>query len=607
MRRPNEITAAAARERPAYLAKCGGRYSSEWYWAKILRCARVGPRVFEAAQSWVEIADWIPAVLSGTTSLGKLRRGACAAGHKCMYNTRWGGFPDEGFLSSLNPGLAKVRRSLPATCHTVADAAGGLSAEWAAKLGLAEGIPVAIGAFDAHLGAVGAGIREGTLVKIMGTSTCDIMVVPAARQLPDIPGLCGIADDSVLPGYYGLEAGQSAVGDIFNWFVRSISPGGPEKATHESLTALATSIRPGESGLLTLDWHNGNRTILVDQRLSGLTVGLTLNTSPAEIYRSLIEATAFGARVIMERFEEYDVPVKRVVNCGGVAARSPLAMQIYADVMNRAVEVSRSTQTCALGSAIAAAVVAGTQRGGHADFGSAIKMICGTPNAVYKPQPDSVPIYERLYRLYVQLHNAFGAVADSKASLSNVMKDLLDIRDAVGTANDMIQLPPREYWFITGSQHLYGEEMLRQVAEDARQVVTGLNASGRLPGALVFKPVVTTPEAIREVCLEANGVGQLRGGCSVDAHVFAGEDVDRGIAVPSQADRASPYAVQSRFAVGHDRHGFHESEPVGPWGQGSGIRPYEIAAGPEGGRRALVRSRSSGSPRIVDARGVGLA
>jgi L-ribulokinase len=427
----NEITAAAARERPAYLAKCGGRYSSEWYWAKILRCARVGPRVFEAAQSWVEIADWIPAVLSGTTSLGKLRRGACAAGHKCMYNTRWGGFPDEGFLSSLNPGLAKVRRSLPATCHTVADAAGGLSAEWAAKLGLAEGIPVAIGAFDAHLGAVGAGIREGTLVKIMGTSTCDIMVVPAARQLPDIPGLCGIADDSVLPGYYGLEAGQSAVGDIFNWFVRSISPGGPEKATHESLTALATSIRPGESGLLTLDWHNGNRTILVDQRLSGLTVGLTLNTSPAEIYRSLVEATAFGARVIMERFEEYDVPVKRVVNCGGVAARSPLAMQIYADVMNRAVEVSRSTQTCALGSAIAAAVVAGTQRGGHADFGSAIKMICGTPNAVYKPQPDSVPIYERLYRLYVQLHNAFG-VRDSKASLSNVMKDLLDIRDAVG-------------------------------------------------------------------------------------------------------------------------------------------------------------------------------
>jgi len=426
-----EITAAAQRQRPAYLAKCGGRYSSEWYWAKILRCARVAPRVFEAAQSWVEIADWIPAVLSGTTSLGQLRRGACAAGHKCMYNTRWGGFPDEAFISSFHPGLGKVRRSLPEKCATVADAAGGLSAEWAAKLGLPEGIPVAIGAFDAHLGAVGAGIREGTLVKIMGTSTCDIMVVPASRPLRDIPGLCGIADDSVLPGYYGLEAGQSAVGDIFNWFVKSICPGGAEKATHESLTALAAEIRPGESGLLTLDWHNGNRTVLVDQRLSGLTVGMTLHTSPAEIYRSLIEATAFGARVIMERFESYDVPVQRVVNCGGVAARSPLAMQIYADVMNRAVEVSRSTQTCALGSAIAASVVAGTDRGGHADFASAINMICGTSNTVYKPRPESVAVYERLYRLYVQLHDAFG-VRDSKASLSNVMKELLDIRDAVG-------------------------------------------------------------------------------------------------------------------------------------------------------------------------------
>jgi len=426
-----EITAAAQRERPEYLAKCGGRYSSEWFWAKILRCARVGPRVFDAAASWVEIADWIPAVLSGTISLKQLQRGACAAGHKCMYNTRWGGFPDEGFLASFHPGLRKVRQSLPAKCGTVADAAGGLSAEWAAKLGLPEGIPVAIGAFDAHLGAIGAGIREGTLVKIMGTSTCDIMVAPKSRQLKDIPGLCGIADDSVLPGYYGLEAGQSAVGDIFNWFVREICPGGAEQASHESLTALAANVRPGESGLLTLDWHNGNRTVLVDQRLSGLTVGLTLHSRPAEIYRSLIEATAFGARVIMERFESYDVPVQRVVNCGGVAARSPLAMQIYADVMNRAVEVSRSTQTCALGSAIAAAVVAGTERGGHADFGSAIKMICGTANAVYKPRPENVAVYEKLYRLYLQLHDAFG-VRDSTAKLSNVMKDLLDIRDTVG-------------------------------------------------------------------------------------------------------------------------------------------------------------------------------
>jgi len=425
-----EITASAQKQRPAYLAKCGGRYSSEWYWAKILRCARVAPEVFEAAQSWVEIADWIPAVLSGTTALNKLRRGACAAGHKCMYNTRWGGFPDEAFLSSLHPGLARIRQTLPAACATVADAAGGLSPEWATKLGLTAGIPVAVGAFDAHLGAIGAGIREGTLVKVMGTSTCDIMVMPNERPLTDIPGLCGIADGSVLPGYVGLEAGQSAVGDIFNWFVLSISPGGSENATHELLSAAAAGIRPGESGLLSLDWHNGNRTVLVDQRLSGLIVGLNLQTKPAEIYRALIEATAFGARVIMERFESNGVPVNRVVNCGGVAARSPLAMQIYADAMNRTVAISRSSQTCALGSAIAAAVAAGTDRGGHVDFASAMKAMSGAANEVYEPKRANVAVYERLYKLYVQLHDAFG-VRDHQSTLSNVMKDLLDIRDAV--------------------------------------------------------------------------------------------------------------------------------------------------------------------------------
>jgi L-ribulokinase len=433
-----EITAAAQREHPEYLVKCGGRYSSEWFWAKILRCARVAPKVFDAAHTWVEIADWIPAALTGTTAPATLRRGACAAGHKAMYNTRWNGYPAEAFLASLHPGLGRVRRTLPPVCGNVSNAAGTLTAEWASKLGLPAGIPVAIGAFDAHLGAVGAGIEEGTLVKVMGTSTCDIMVRPLDKKIADIPGLCGIADESVLPKNYGLEAGQSAVGDIFNWFVRSICPGGPDEATHESLTAAAAKLRAGESGLLTLDWHNGNRTVLVDQRLSGLTVGITLSTTPGEIYLSLIEATAFGARKIMERFEEYDVPVKRVVNCGGVAARSPLAMQIYADVMNRPVAVSRSTQTCALGSAIAAAVVAGPARGGYADFERAMKAMSGTPNVVYNPRPAEVKIYERLYRLYVQLHDAFG-VRDQHGSLSNVMKDLLQISDTVRATKEAKQ------------------------------------------------------------------------------------------------------------------------------------------------------------------------
>ncbi len=424
------ITAAAAKDRPQYLAKCGGRYSSEWFWAKILRCATVAPRTFDAAATWVEIADWVPAVLAGDTDPATIKRGVCAAGHKAMYNAAWGGYPDAAFLGSLDERLVRVRQSLPDRTCEANEAAGWLSPEWAARLGLRPGIAVAIGAFDAHLGAVGAGASDGTLVKIMGTSTCDIMVAPMTRPLADVPGLCGIVPGSVLPGYYGLEAGQSAVGDIFNWFVLTIKPGGPEHATHQNLTALATKLRPGESGLLTLDWHNGNRTVLVDQRLTGMTVGTTLRTTPAEMYRSLIEATAFGARVIMDRFEQFGVTVQRVVNCGGIAARSPLAMQIYADVMNRPIAISRSDQTCALGSAVAAAVVAGKAAGGYAAFGEAVAAMTGVQAKQYVPVPANVAVYERLFGLYRQLHDAFG-VAGHTADLSNVMKDLLHVRDGV--------------------------------------------------------------------------------------------------------------------------------------------------------------------------------
>ncbi|MEI8195240.1 MAG: ribulokinase, partial [Phycisphaerae bacterium] len=316
-----EITAKAAKLRPEYLAKCGGRYSSEWFWSKILHCARVAPKVFDAAYTWVEIADWIPAVLTGTTHPELIRRGICAAGHKAMANPEWGGYPDAKFLATLDPRLARVRESLPDKTYTIADAAGTLTDEWAETLGLPAGIPVAVGAFDAHLGAVGSGIAPGTFVKIIGTSTCDIMVAPLSRKLPDIPGLCGIVPESVLPGFYGLEAGQSAVGDIFNWFVNIIQPGGKNIGTHEALTAAAEKLRPGESGLLSLDWHNGNRTVLVDQRLTGLILGLTLHSTPAEIYRALVEATAFGSRAIVERHEEYGIKVQRIVNCGGIAAK----------------------------------------------------------------------------------------------------------------------------------------------------------------------------------------------------------------------------------------------------------------------------------------------
>jgi len=425
-----EITEAASRSRPHYLAKCGGTYSSEWFWSKLLHCARVAPQVFEAAYSWVEIADWIPALLTGTTAPAGLKRGICAAGHKAMFNPSWGGYPDEEFLGSLDERLARVRRTLPDKAYTVADVAGRLTEAWAEKLGLPAGIPVAVGAFDAHLGGVGSGIKPGMLVKILGTSTCDMMVVPLEEELPDIPGLCGIVPESILPGCYGLEAGQSAVGDIYNWFVNYIQPGGPHEGSHEALTERADALKAGESGLLALDWHNGNRTILVDQRLSGLLLGMTLQTTPAEIYRALIEATAFGARVIMERFEQYGLKVGRVVNCGGISVRNPLVMQIHADVMGRPMEISRSSQTCALGAAMAGAVVAGSKAGGHDTFYQAIEAMTGVRECRYEPQPESRRIYDKLYTLYRRLHDIFGT-REYSANLYDVMKQLLAIRDEV--------------------------------------------------------------------------------------------------------------------------------------------------------------------------------
>jgi L-ribulokinase len=288
---------------------------------------------------------------------------------------------------------------------------------------------VAVGAFDVHLGAVGSGIAPGTLVKIMGTSTCDLAIVPTSEKIADVPGICGIVDGSVLPGYFGLEAGQSAVGDIFNWFVNVVQPGGTTEADHVKLSQKAAALKPGESGLLVLDWHNGNRTVLVDQRLTGLIVGLTLHSSPAEIYRALIEATAFGARVIMERYEEYGCPAKRIVNGGGIAAKNPVAMQIYADAMGRPLSITRSQQTCALGSAIAGAVVAGKKGGGFDNFADAIATMASPADRTFTPDPKAVEVYNKLYKLYRRLHDSFG-VSKHNEALGDIMKDLLTIRDA---------------------------------------------------------------------------------------------------------------------------------------------------------------------------------
>jgi len=421
-----EITALAKEIRPQYLAKCGGIYSSEWFWSKLLHCLRTAPAVFNAAHSWVELSDFVPASLTGTEHPDKLIAGVCAAGHKAMWNAKWEGYPDTEFLAKLDPKLAQLRSRLTPRVHTIDRAVGGLTPAWAKKTGLTAGIPVAVGAFDCHLGAVGSGVTPGTLVKIIGTSTCDISVRENTAELADVPGVCGIVDGSVLPGYFGIEAGQSAVGDLFNWLVNYIQPGGKIAGSHEELTKGALQLQPGESGLLALDWNNGNRTILVDQRLTGLLVGQTLYTTPAEMYRALIEATAFGALTIINRMEEYGVKISQIVNCGGIADKSALVMQIYADVTGRPMKISRSAQTCALGSAIAAAVIAGA----HKDYATAQKKMTGLKPKVYKPNAKNHAVYKEIYALYKELHDAFGT-KDWNGNLYGVMKKLIEIRSRV--------------------------------------------------------------------------------------------------------------------------------------------------------------------------------
>jgi len=426
------ITEAASKAHPEYLAKIGGVYSSEWFWSKIWHCQKEDPQVFDAAFEFIEICDWIPAVLVGNTNPGEIKRSICAAGHKAMYNSRWGGFPDPAFLDNISTGLGKLRRRMPSSAFSAAERAGCLCEEWAERLGLSANVAVAVGAFDAHMGAVGAGIKAGTLVKILGTSTCDIMVWPNDKKLADIPGVCGIVDGSVMDGYYGIEAGQSAVGDIFLWFVNNLVPntyGGTTEERFLKLENAAAELKPGESGLIALDWNNGNRTILVDARLTGLILGQTLHTQPHEVYRALVEATAFGALAIIDRIEEYGVSINEVVNCGGLTVKNPLLMQIYADVTGRPMKVSRSEQTPALGAAIFGAISAGRDSSGFETIDQAQAAITGT-SKVYESNRENHEIYKALYAVYRQLHDGFGT-SGWRGSMYNVMKSLLDLRDKV--------------------------------------------------------------------------------------------------------------------------------------------------------------------------------
>ncbi|MEM9281408.1 MAG: ribulokinase [Verrucomicrobiota bacterium] len=419
------ITEAASQTRPQYLAKCGGTYSSEWWWSKIWRCLKIDPEVFEAAHSWVEHCDWLPAVLTGNESPSEMKRSVCAAGHKAMYSEEWGGLPDEEFLNSLDPGLGALRSRLYDKADNSEVSAGKLTGEWAARLGLPEGIPVAVGAFDAHMGAVGSGVTGGTLVKILGTSTCDITVLPNDTALGDVPGVCGVVDGSVLPSHYGIEAGQSAVGDIFLWFVNHLVPdsyGATQDEKFIEMERRMSDQKPGETGLLALDWNNGNRTILTDVQLSGAILGQTLHTEAHEIYRALIEATAFGALTIINRMEEYGIKIEQVVNTGGLAVKNATLMQIYADILDRPLKVAASDQTCALGAAIFGAAC-----GGSVTIAEIQANCCQMREVEYRPISENQVIYGDIYALYKTLHDAFGT-SEWSGSLDHVMKELIEIR-----------------------------------------------------------------------------------------------------------------------------------------------------------------------------------
>jgi L-ribulokinase len=399
----------------------GGVYSSEWFWAKILHVLREDENVRQAAFSWVEHCDWIPAILTGKTNPLELKRSRCAAGHKAMWHTDWDGLPSEEFLVKLDPLLKGLRDRLFKDTYTSDISAGNLSPEWAEKLGLPAGVSVGVGAFDAHLGAVGGEIKPYYLSKVMGTSTCDMLIAPEKDiEGKLVQGICGQVDGSITPGLVGLEAGQSAFGDIYAWFknvlmwpVENMLAGSKslDEKTKQTvineisdnliseLSEAAAKVPLEESGIVALDWMNGRRTPDANQALKGAITGLTLGSDAPKIFRALIEATAFGAKAIVDRFINEGVRIDGVIALGGVAKKSPVVMQIVADVLDMPIEVARSEQACALGSAMAAAVAGGL----HKSFEDAQNAMGGGFETEYLPDKDNAAKYRVLYAKYMKI------------------------------------------------------------------------------------------------------------------------------------------------------------------------------------------------------------
>ena len=399
----------------------GGVYSSEWFWAKLLHVIREDQTIRAAAFSWVEHCDWIPALLTGTTNPLMMKRSRCAAGHKAMWHEEWGGLPDEAFLIKLDPLLQGIKNHLFKDTYTSDVKVGGLTTDWAKVLGLKEGIAVAAGAFDCHMGAVGGEVTEGALVKIMGTSTCDVMVAPReviGKKL--IAGICGQVDGSVIPGQIGLEAGQSAYGDVYAWFRDLLSwpleailaetawldQVAAEKLKTEvsakiigKLSEVAAKIDIEETGLLALDWLNGRRTPDADQTLKGAIIGLTLGTTAPKFFRALVEATAFGAKAIVERFREEGVVINQIIAMGGIAKKNDFVMQITTDVLDMPIKVVESEQACALGAAMFGAIAAGL----YGNVAEAQAKMGSGFSRVYGPIPENARKYQKLYQKYLEL------------------------------------------------------------------------------------------------------------------------------------------------------------------------------------------------------------
>jgi L-ribulokinase len=404
----DQINAVARKMGEGWLDRYGGKISSEWFFAKTLQIVNEDPEIYDAADRLIEAADWVVWQLTGVEN-----RNSCTAGYKAIWSKREG-FPRPDYFAALNPRLEKViEEKMTTKIIPIGQRAGGLSAQAAGWTGLKEGTAVAIANVDAHVAVPAATVTEpGRMVMIMGTSTCD-MVLGTEEHI--VPGMCGYVEDGIIPGYFGYEAGQSCVGDHFAWFIENCVPAAYEQEAkehgldiHQLLEEKAKALKVGESGLLALDWWNGNRSVLVDVNLTGLLIGATLATKPEEIYRALIEATAYGKRIIIETFQKNGVPIHELVACGGLPEKNKLLMQIYADVIGLPIRISASKQTPALGSAMFGAVAAGNSHGGYDSIYDAARVMAHLKEDKYTPDLENQKIYEKLYVEYLLLHDYFG-------------------------------------------------------------------------------------------------------------------------------------------------------------------------------------------------------